>query len=207
MPPMNPRQLLSAALLCLAGAAGGALLDPFGLAREAQAKGDEEAAPPTKAFFSPGGGIEAGLLETIKSAKKEIVVAMYNFTSRPLAEALVRAKQRGIDVRVVLDKNENRSANKYTKLWDLRKGNVLVRTFALGKNDDDQQIRYHHKFMVIDREVVCTGSFNWTSQADAENFENEVVIGSKRLAAEFRAEFEKNWGKAEDESVKKAQDN
>jgi phosphatidylserine/phosphatidylglycerophosphate/cardiolipin synthase-like enzyme len=181
-------------LLALAAAAflAGAIAAPLD---DARAKGDD--ALPAKAFFSPGGGIEPALVDAIKGARAEVVIAMYNFTSRDLAEALGRAKARGVDVRVVLDNKE--AFMKYGKLFDLRKSKIPVKLMALGKTSDDQQIRFHHKFMVIDREVVCTGSFNWTQQADESNWENEVVLGSRKLAAEFLTQFEKAWEAAEED--------
>jgi phosphatidylserine/phosphatidylglycerophosphate/cardiolipin synthase-like enzyme len=180
-------------VFALAAAFGaGAIVAP---APSADAKNEPDVAS-AQAFFSPGGGIEPALLDAIKSARSEIIVAMYNFTSRPLAEALVRARARGVEVRILLDKPQ--AFVKYSKTNDLRRGKCDVRLVSLGKTGDDQPIRYHHKFMVVDRTVVTTGSFNWTSQADDSNFENEVVIASKRLGAEFREEFEKSWTKAEE---------
>jgi phosphatidylserine/phosphatidylglycerophosphate/cardiolipin synthase-like enzyme len=196
------RRLSVGFALCI-GLAAGALLASL---KEAGAKDDAEAPPPARALFSPGGGIEPALLEVVKDAKREVFVAMYDFTSKPLAEALVGAKQRGVDVRVVLDRTETERIKKYARYADLRHGKIPVRLMTLGKNANDQDIRFHHKFMVVDREVVATGSFNWTSQADAENYENEVVIASKKLAADFRAEFERCWQKADDDSKKVEKD-
>ncbi len=188
--------------LVLGIAIGAAAVSTF---PEAGAKDDPRVPAVTaqvRAAFSPGGDIEPMLLEAIKNAKAEIVVAMFHFTSRPLAEALGRAKARGVDVRVILDRSQ--AFQKHGKVHDLRRSKVNLRVMSLGKTGDDSQIRFHHKFMVIDREVVTTGSFNWTSQAADENYENELVVASKPLAAQFREVFEKCWEKAEDDSVKKA---
>jgi len=51
----------------------------------------------------------------------------------------------------------------------------------------------HNKFSVIDDDVVCTGSFNYTPAADQDNNENLVIIHSKALAGEYFADFQGIW--------------
>src|SRR5205085_4340853 len=130
------RRIALLASLGLAFAAGSAL-GPLGQV------GAKDGDLGVRVAFSPGGGIEPALLDVIKDAKGEILIAMYNLTSRPLAEALARAKQRGVDVRIILDKQE--AFQKYGKLNDLRKAKCVVRLMQLGKTGDNQQIRFHHK--------------------------------------------------------------
>lgn len=56
-------------------------------------------------FFSPVGGATAAIVREIDSAKSEILVQAYSFTSKPIAKALVQAKKRGIRIEAVLDKS------------------------------------------------------------------------------------------------------
>ena len=49
----------------------------------------------------------------------------------------------------------------------------------------------HHKFTVIDRRVVITGSYNYTTSASRSNYENLVLLESPAAAEQFAAEFEK----------------
>lgn len=51
----------------------------------------------------------------------------------------------------------------------------------------------HHKFCVIDNEVVITGSYNWTASADKRNNENLLVIHDAKIAQEYSAEFNRLW--------------
>ena len=137
----------------------------------------------------------------ITQARERILLTnAYFLPEIRLLRALIAAARRGVDVRVVLDKKE--AFQKYGKLNDMRRAKVPVRLMAMGKTGDDQQIRFHHKFMIVDREVVCTGSFNWTQQADESNWENEVIFASKKVAAEFKEQFEKAWTGAEEEKEK-----
>jgi phosphatidylserine/phosphatidylglycerophosphate/cardiolipin synthase-like enzyme len=172
-------------VILLAGAALGAVAAAL---PRADAKGGDDG---TSAIFAPSGNIEPAIVSVIDDAKKDVVVAMYLFTSRPLAEALVRAKARGVDVRVVLDKDQK--SQRHGKYGDLKKGGVGVRVMAMGKSSEGVQLRFHHKFVVVDGQTLETGSYNWTTQADEENWENAVIFRSKPLAAQFKAEFEKAW--------------
>ncbi len=179
----------AAAIVAAAAAAlCGSSLAPAG----ADARGEPDQA---SAFFAPGGGIEKAVVALLDGAREEALVAMYIFTSRPLSEAVIRAKRRGVDVRVLLDGSQR--SIRFGKYADLRRAGVPVRTVSLGRTREGQEIKFHHKYLVVDGEIVETGSFNWTQQADDENHENAVIVRSRRLAAEFKRQFEKVWESAE----------
>ncbi len=59
--------------------------------------------------FTPGQDCEGEIVGAITSARQSILVQAYSFTSSPIAKALVEAKNRGVDVRVILDKSQFRS--------------------------------------------------------------------------------------------------
>jgi phosphatidylserine/phosphatidylglycerophosphate/cardiolipin synthase-like enzyme len=63
-------------------------------------------------YFSPRGGATEAIVKEINSAKTEILVQAYSFTSKPIAKALVEARKRGIKIEAVLDKSQRRE--KYT---------------------------------------------------------------------------------------------
>jgi phosphatidylserine/phosphatidylglycerophosphate/cardiolipin synthase-like enzyme len=54
----------------------------------------------------------------------------------------------------------------------------------------------HHKFMVIDGEIVVTGSYNWSAAAEERNDENLVVIRDRGVAEAFEREFERIWSQS-----------
>lgn len=59
--------------------------------------------------------------------------------------------------------------------------------------DDNQKVHMHNKFAIIDKLVLITGSFNWTSQAVNQNQENLIVVENKELIKAYQEEFEKLW--------------
>jgi len=94
-----------------------------------------------RAFFSPNGGCTDAVVSALQEAKKTVLVQAYSFTSAPIAKALVDAKKRGVDVRVILDKSQR--TERYTGATFLANEGVPV--FI----DADHRIA-HNKVMVID---------------------------------------------------------
>jgi phosphatidylserine/phosphatidylglycerophosphate/cardiolipin synthase-like enzyme len=136
-------------------------------------------------FFSPHGGGQQAIVKEINKAKSEILVAMYFLTERDISWALVKAKERGVDVKVVLDPRQ--MTEKYAKGRFLSKKGVPVRY------EYKPSGLLHDKFAVIDNRIVITGSFNWTASAESRNNENLLIIFSPDLAGKYREEFVKLW--------------
>lgn len=139
--------------------------------------------------FSPQAGATELVVKAISSAKKSILVAAYSFTSKPIAQALVDAHKRGIDVKVVVDKSQKSA--RYTSATFLANMGIPTRV-------DSQHAIQHNKFMVIDREHVETGSFNYTSAAEQRNAENAMVIwNNPRLATTYADNWLVHWEHSE----------
>ena len=127
------------------------------------------------------------IISLIDSARQSVLVAVFSFTSNPLADALIRAHRRGVEVRVVIEMEQaNVRGSEYERL---RSAGVAVR---LDGNSD----LMHHKFMVVDGRVVVTGSYNWSAAAEDRNDENVVVIYGEEIAALYSREFERVWARA-----------
>jgi phosphatidylserine/phosphatidylglycerophosphate/cardiolipin synthase-like enzyme len=135
---------------------------------------------PTQVFFSPNGGCTEAIVEALSKAKSEILVQAYSFTSEPIAKALVDALKRGIHVEIILDKS-NRSSKYNAGDFTAHAG---IPTYI-----DSAHAIAHNKIIIIDKEVVITGSFNFTKAAEEHNAENLLIIHSKELAKDY---FE-NW--------------
>ena len=140
--------------------------------------------------FSPEGGAETLVLKAIQSAHKSIRVLAYSFTSKPIAEALVAARKRGVDVRVVLDKSQK--TEKYTS------ANFLANS-GIPTHIDSVHAIAHNKILVIDQQHVETGSFNFTSAAAKRNAENAIVIwNNPQLADVYMKDWQKHWQHSEE---------
>jgi phosphatidylserine/phosphatidylglycerophosphate/cardiolipin synthase-like enzyme len=135
------------------------------------------------------------LLREIGQAKKELLVAVYAFTSDELAGALVQAKKRGVAVQVVLDREfDARTENSKGKFLEGQK--IPVRRVSGTKPvalEKDAGLM-HQKFAVIDRKNIVTGSYNWTHSAESFNDENLLLFrDAGPLAEEYRKIFLELW--------------
>ena len=140
------------------------------------------------AFFSPNGGCTDAVVSAIDQAKKSVLVQAYSFTSAPIAQALVDAKKRGVDVRVILDKSQR--TERYSGATFLANEGVPVSIDAAHKIA-------HNKVMVIDGQTVITGSFNFTKAAESGNAENVLLIlHAPELAARYTANWEEHFAHA-----------
>jgi len=142
----------------------------------------------TKVCFSPNGDCTESIVREINAAKSEILVQAYSFTSAPIAKALTDAFKRGVKVEAILDKSQRKE--KYTAATFL--ANAGIPTYI-----DDKHAIAHNKIIIIDKETVITGSFNFTKAAEEKNAENVLVIKSKELAKEYMDNWYKHKGHSE----------
>jgi len=137
--------------------------------------------------FSKPDNCSSIIIRLIDSAKKYIYVAIYSFTLDNIGDALIRAKNRGIEVKVVIEREQ--AYIKGSEYERLLKAGVNVRL-------DKNPYLMHHKFMVIDGKIVVTGSYNWSYSAEERNDENLVVISSPNTAKLYETEFNRIWSQA-----------
>lgn len=143
--------------------------------------------------FTPWDDAEGAIIKALLQARREIQVQAYLFTSRALARALIEAKQRGVIVEVLADremlvKGENsqipRLAEAGIPIW-------LESRYAVA----------HNKIILIDpREAdatVITGSYNFTYSAQARNAENLLILrGNPALAQAYLENWQRHRGEA-----------
>jgi phosphatidylserine/phosphatidylglycerophosphate/cardiolipin synthase-like enzyme len=150
------------------------------------------AVPSTATFevgFSPRGTSLPVVLRAIESARQQILVAAYEFTSRPVATALVAAEKRGVKVFVVADRKANSKG--YTAVTFLANEGVPVRL-------NGNYAILHSKFIVIDGEHLELGSFNYTSAAASRNEENVLWLRNVApLAQQYAEEWRRLWQEAD----------
>jgi len=133
-------------------------------------------AEPIRVYFSPNGGCQEAVIQEISQAQKTIDIAMYNLTTREISQELIKAKERGVKIRVFLDQGE--ANGKYSKGRYLMDKGIDVR-FYTGTG------LMHNKFAVIDNRVLITGSFNWTASAERENQENLLIIMDEKVVKQY----------------------
>ena len=135
----------------------------------------------TSAHFSPHGGCTDVVVKEVGTARREVLLLGYGFTSRPIAQALVEAKLRGVHVEVVLD--HSNESDPHTEMTHLVEQGLVPLI-------DDHHAIAHNKVVLIDGITVITGSFNFTQHAETSNAENLLVLRHHpELAAVYRKDF------------------
>lgn len=146
--------------------------------------------------FSPNEGALELILKTIGTAKKEIRVLSYSFTSAPITDALLAAKKRGVDVAMIVDYKNNISQDASGKakhaLSALANAGVRVRTIS-------SYPIHHDKTIIVDGQHVETGSFNYSDAAAKKNSENVIVLwNNPDLAKIYLAHWESRFSRGQD---------
>ena len=155
-------------------------------AAEAQLPSQIPAQGTVQLAFTPWDDAEALIVDNIRQARRQILVQAFSFTSRALANALIAAKRRGVDVQVLADR-EQTFGGESSRIPDLARAGIVVLL----------EVRYqsaHNKVMVIDEgtpEVaVITGSYNWTYAAQYKNAENVLILRRNPAVA---SAYAANW--------------
>ncbi|HGU0708904.1 TPA: phospholipase D family protein [Escherichia coli] len=145
------------------------------------------AAPSVQAGFSPEGSALQLVLKTIEAAQHEIRLMGYSFTSPEVVSALVRAKRRGVDVRIVLDEKGNRSKASQAAMNIVVNAGIPLRT-------NGRYAIMHDKVIIVDNHTVETGSFNYTRSAASRNSESVLVINEvPEVAQTYLQHWQSRW--------------
>jgi phosphatidylserine/phosphatidylglycerophosphate/cardiolipin synthase-like enzyme len=132
------------------------------------------------------GGLDEHLVTFIDTAQRSVDVAIYDFDLQNVAQAMARANARGAKVRMVTDSDTLENSNAAVK------GAFKTVTQAgIPIVDDKRRAIMHHKFVVVDGQVVLTGSWNFTTGDTYRLNNNAVIIHSPAVAQNFSAEFER----------------
>ncbi|NXW44571.1 PLD6 hydrolase, partial [Nyctiprogne leucopyga] len=124
------------------------------------------------------------LLRLLLSARRSLDICLFAFCSPQLGRAVQLLHRRGVRVRVVTD----------AQYMGLRGSQIgLLRHVGIQVRHDQEDGYMHHKFAIVDRKMLITGSLNWTTQAIQNNRENVLVVEDAEYVEPFLDEFERIW--------------
>lgn len=136
-------------------------------------------------FFSPSKSCENGLIHLIENSKETIDVAVYSINNPNLVEAIKKAHDRGIQIRILTDRTQ--AAGKSSKARELYNYGINIRIHSKYKIE-------HNKFAVFDGKKASTGSYNWTTPATKKNSENCVFFtNDEAVIQDYKKRFEYLW--------------
>ena len=133
-----------------------------------------------QACFTPQHQCLPLILQEIRKAKQEILVQAYQLTSKPTAEALREAHEKGVTVKILADKSQE--TNSHSQIAFLAKAGIDVLI-------DSKPRIAHSKIILIDRKTLIGGSYNYSEGAEKFNAENVLILKNAPLIQEYL----KNW--------------
>ena len=135
--------------------------------------------------FTPGQDAAALIIDAIAKARRQILVQAFSFTHDGIAQALVAAHHRGVEVKLIADREQT---------MQMEHGQVpLMAAAGVQVWLDGEHQSAHNKIMVLDDDTVITGSYNFTKAAQFKNAENVLVLhGNRALAQQYQANWQRH---------------
>lgn len=130
--------------------------------------------------FTPPSGCTQFIAAQINRAEKSIYMHAYGMSDTLITTALINAKERGVKVKILLDRSNLKQ--KFSTLHELQRAKIDIWI-------DRVPGIAHNKVIIIDEQKVITGSFNFTAAADKRNAENIILIEDSELANSYL----QNW--------------
>ncbi len=144
---------------------------------------------PIQVLFSAEDRAVEHLIALVNDAETSIRFLAFSFTDYPLAKAMIDRSAAGVDLKGI-----------YETFGSTGTGSEM-KTFlcaGLPVRQDGNGSFLHHKVIIIDEQIVVTGSLNYSSNADESNEENVVILDNREIANLYLQEFDKLWGQAHD---------
>ena len=137
-----------------------------------------------KLIVQPRDGF-AEILTGIRSAKKEIDVLIFRFDRPEIEKALDAAVKRGVKVRALIA-HTNKGGENYLRRLEQR----LLEAGASVARTGDEFVRYHGKYLVVDRRCLYLLGFNFTLIDTARSRSFGVVTRQRSQVQEALKLFE-----------------
>ena len=153
-------------------------------------KSDKKAKITNQVLFFPKNQSLPELVKYLNSAKKSIDLCLYMITCHDLGQAVLNRMESSDNVRVRLIADHSFAHVKGSLVSELRKRGAFVRI-------KESDFLMHHKFAIVDDDLLLSGSFNWTMQAASGNQENVIVSSEPEIVRPFCEHFTKMWTELE----------
>ena len=140
-------------------------------------------------YFSPDDGVAAHILDVLNSAQKSIYFMAFTFTRTDFTDVMVAKAQAGVTVQGVFEKRQ--IAAGADQAWKALTG------AGIDVRQDGNSFTMHNKVIIVDGQIVVTGSYNFTKAAEESNDENVLILHNPEIATAYMVEWKEVWGVAE----------
>ena len=144
-------------------------------------------------YFSPYDNAAKYLVDLINNAKIYVYVPTFLVTHTDITTALVKAKSRGVDVKIIIDANN--TSSRHTKHNTLRNKGVPLKTEVFAG-------KLHSKSLIIDDKYTVIGSMNFSYSGNNINDENLIIVENEQIAKTYKSFFLYLWNKIPDKWLK-----
>jgi len=144
-----------------------------------------------QAYFSPEDDLRSLLISLIDAEQESIKFAIYTFTDKSITQALIQALQRGVSVEGIVDRSYGQS--RYSKVCTLANAQMPIWVYQTVANEWQAGLM-HNKFCLFgkninDRQLLWTGSYNFTNRASCKNQENVIILDDASIITRFSNYF------------------
>ncbi|KAI7861383.1 hypothetical protein BDF14DRAFT_1870329 [Spinellus fusiger] len=139
----------------------------------------------SKAYFFPSEHSFNAFISTINSAKQSIDICIFSLTDDDIADVLIAAKKRKVNIRIITDNQQSS-----LKEADAKR---LQSDHGIPYKTENSSGYMHNKFAVVDHSTLINGSFNWSKGARFKNRENIVITNIPQCIKEFEGQYEALW--------------
>lgn len=134
-----------------------------------------------KVYFPSVDNCTDQIVQLIDRANSTLKIAIYSFTLEPIANAIIRANDRGVNIKIIIEPTQD---TQYSVSGRLISNGIQV-------FEDHGSGIMHDKVMIVDSTYVVTGSFNWSNNAQDNNAENLLIIRNQSVVRAYEDEWER----------------
>jgi cardiolipin hydrolase len=135
-------------------------------------------------YFSPGETCRKAIIDQINKALANIDICVFTISDDLITNAIISAHNRGISIRILTD--NDKTFDRGSDIAQLARTGIIIKM-------DNTPDHMHHKFMIVDKLRIVTGSYNWTISAARVNHENIVLTNDEDIVSAFLQEFNRLW--------------
>ena len=144
----------------------------------------DHAAAVGEVHFSPGDACLLRIQQLIRQCRSNLDICVFTITDDRIARSILDAHARRVRMRIISDDD---------KAGDLGSDLARIRAAGVPTATDRTPDHMHHKFAIFDKQLIVSGSYNWTRSAAERNEENVIVTGDRRIVNRFQDQFDKLW--------------
>lgn len=125
------------------------------------------------------------LLEVINNTTNKLDIAIYNIDHQDIITAIMKAKQRNVKIRLIVDNDNAQNKDSKKLLAKLHAANIPIKI--------NEEKKMHLKLTISDTKTIVVGSFNYTEESANENIEVLINFENKPLSEELSDIFDQLW--------------